>query len=114
MDKNFLDQVIAELISGLSDSIAAIAAATARTGNAQAFQEAYTAELAHIQRSTPTRLRCSYPRKHSAPLRGSQRFSTQTSTEARHAVPDRQARKHAHTGTRSSAAGASNTSGRSS
>lgn len=56
MDKNFLDQVIAELISGLSDSIAAIAAiaaATARTGNAQAFQEAYTAELAHIQRSTP-------------------------------------------------------------
>ena len=53
MDKNFLDQVIAELIRGLSDSIAAIAAATARTGNAQAFQEAYTAELAHIQRSTP-------------------------------------------------------------
>lgn len=53
MDKNFLDQVIAELISGLSDSIAAIAAATARTGNAPAFQEAYTAELAHIQRSTP-------------------------------------------------------------
>ena len=53
MDKNFLDQVIAELISGPSDSIAAIAAATARTGNAQAFQEAYTAELAHIQRSTP-------------------------------------------------------------